>query len=157
MQGVIPTTKDINYQYGYISELRNTLEQYSKSTDFMIKKFPLVWVRQPFTLTVNDPQGLYASVDNLIILIVNESTKDRTAVRRMDENFKPIIDPIYRELLNQLNLHPAISFEPLRTHKTTDLYFWNSTEFVDVIDCKEVSELKLAINNNPNCQPTKSF
>lgn len=144
----------LNYQYGYITELNETLAQWNKNPDFAPLKFPLVWLAQPFTINrTND--GYYGSVEDLRIFIIYGTTKDLKAYQRMDQNFKTVIYPIYRELVNQLENHPAIVRELAgRKHKFTDRYYWGEQQqsvLNDVVDCSEIRNLQLKIHNNQNC------
>nr|MBA3971805.1 hypothetical protein [Bacteroidota bacterium] len=40
----------LNYQYGYLRELQETLIEYSKTIQYSALKYPLVWLVQPFTV-----------------------------------------------------------------------------------------------------------
>jgi hypothetical protein len=145
---------NLNYQFGYVDELKDTLIQWSKTEEFASKKYPLIWLRQPFRLRRNEPQGYYGTADNISFFIINEANKEQKAKDRVVANFKPVLYPIYREMLNQINNHPAIGLEYNRGHVLVDRYYWGDKqqeEITDVVDCIEVSELKLIIHDNQNC------
>ena len=109
----------LNYQYGYVEELNETLQQWSKNPDYAPLKFPLVWAMQPFTI-VRGEGGIYGSVEGLRIFIINSSGKELKAKDRMENNFKTVIYPIYREFMSQLNLSPAFGDAPQRKHRIND-------------------------------------
>lgn len=154
---------ELNYQYGYITELKQTLKQYSETNEFKVKKFPLIWVRQPFRI-VRTPQRphVYGDIENLAVFIINETDVNWKAEERMANNFKPVIYPIYRELINQINLHPAFHFDgyilPL---EEIDRYWWgeetDDAVLDDIVDCMQLENLGLSLNNNENCSTFKSF
>lgn len=149
----------LNYQYGYVEELNETLQQWSKNPDFAVLKFPLVWAMQPFTI-VRGEQGIYGSVEGLRVFIINSSEKTQKAAQRMEDNFKEVIYPIYREFMEQLNVSVAFVDSPNRRHRFTDRYWWGEAQQAvlnDVVDCSEISQLELKIHNNQNCQTFKSF
>lgn len=151
----------LNYQYGYLKELKETLAQYSVTHEFEVKKFPLVWVVQPFSIIRGIP-GWYGSLDNLQIFIIQATEKTLKASERMVKTFKPVIYPIYREILNQLVLATCFDQKDVDTlaHKITDRYWWGEDQqkiIDDVFDCMEISQLKLKISNNLNSQIFKSF
>lgn len=148
----------LNYQYGYISELNETLSQWSKSQTFQGQRFPLIWVAQPFTINRNQPAGLYGSVEGLKIAVVVDSNKTLKARDRMEQKFRPILYPIYQELMNQLNMHEAISYDASRRHKITDRYYWGAEQqstLTDVVDCLILDQVQIIVNNNSNCIPFK--
>jgi hypothetical protein len=142
----------LDFKYGYLAELKTYLQQLSK--DDPIKKYPLVWVRYPFSITHDST--FFGATNDLTMFIIAESNTDRTAKRRMTEIFKPIIYPIYRRLMIELNETTGISYDVNRKHTTIDRFYWGSaqqSEIDDVIDCMEISNIDLTINNNLNlCQ-----
>lgn len=144
---------NLNYQYGYVTELNETLAQWSKTNEWSAKKFPLIWVAQPFTIS-RGTQGFYGNVEGLKIAIITDSNKALKAKDRMDQKFKPILYPIYNSFLEQLSLHPAIADDPNRKHKLIDRYYWGDnqkSELNDVIDCIILDQLAISIYNNSNC------
>lgn len=144
----------LNYQYGYVKELDQTLTNFEKVEEKAYTKYPLIWIRQPFVIDRNEPFGFYGTVRNFSLFIIDQSNKELRAPDRMTQKFKPIIYPIYRELLEQINIHTAIAYEWNRPHRIVDRYWWGDgqqQEITDIVDCLEVSELKLIIENNSNC------
>lgn len=143
----------LNYQYGYIEELNQTLAQWSKTPDFASKKFPLVWLMQPFVINRGE-KGFYGNVEGLKIFIINSSDKTWKAPERMTKNFKAVIYPIYRELMKQINMHKAFESSYNRKHRFIDRYYWGeaqSSVLNDVVDCSEISNIELKIKDNTNC------
>lgn len=151
----------LNYQYGYIEELNETLQQYEKDPSKFDKKFPLVWLAEPYTINRGEP-GVYATTDPLEIFIINSTEKTWKAKERMTNNYKPILLPIYRELLKQLFLSLAFTCQSPEhiPHRITKGYYWGEAQKAvinDAVDCLKLSGLKLRIDDKQNCTPNKSF
>lgn len=146
----------INYQYGYVRELNETLIAFSKTPTFEVLKFPLIWVAQPFTIQ-RGKLGWYGTVKGGRIFFIQQSTKTKKAKDRMTDVFKPLLYPMVDEFLRQLKRSPAFSIGELATleYKMTDRYYWGEGQqsvLNDVIDCIEFSDFtNLLVNNNPNC------
>lgn len=143
----------LNYQHGHIDELNETLSQWSKEPDTDVKRYPLVWLVHPFTLR-RESSDVYGTLVNGRILIITNTDPNLKSSERLEQIFKPTIYPIYRQLMVELNNHPAIQMEydGNRSHEVTDLYFWeNMSEGLnDKVDCRLISGLSLAVNNNLN-------
>jgi hypothetical protein len=149
---------NLNYQFGYVTELNETLTQWTKSSAYAAKKYPLVWLEQPFTLKRGNSAAYYGTIESVRVFIIDQSKKSEKAKKRIDNVFKPVIYPIYREILKQININPVFmvqSFE-LIEHTFTDRYYWGEAQqsvLVDVIDCSIVTFKNLKVNNNLNCVP----
>ena len=143
----------LNYQYGYVNELKETLATFDKTVTYSVQKFPLVYLVQPFTIT-RDSYRYFGKANGLEIFIINETVQDKKAPARMTDNFKPVIYPIYRELLKQISLARCFQETTVSNivHKTTDLYYWGEEQkekmINDVFDCMYVNGLNLNIKNN---------
>jgi hypothetical protein len=143
----------LNYQYGYVNELKETLKDYDKTTTYAVQKFPLIYLVQPFTITRGNFR-YFGKANSLEIFIINETVQDKKAVQRMTDNFKAVIYPIYRELIKQIAkstvfMESSIGKIP---HKTTDMYYWGDQQqekmINDVFDCMYINGLNLTIKNN---------
>lgn len=151
----------LNYQYGEVTELNETLIQWSKSPDHASLKFPLIWVEEPFVISRGEP-GIYGTLDGGRIFIINQSTATWKAAERMTNNFKAVIYPIYRELLNQIVSSDVFQDDDLEKlkHKTSNRYYYGESSrsvLNDVVDTMVVSDLNLRINNKSNCTTFSNF
>lgn len=149
----------LNYQYGDRDELNETLKQYEADPGNFDKKFPLVWLQEPYTTEVGF-QNIWG-IAQVNILIIKDTDRTWKATDRMTNNYKPHLFPIYRSLLDELVLSTvfeAVS-KPDLTHKLTKGYYWDKQQeiFNDAVDCLILGSLKLRIHNNQNCTPFKSF
>jgi len=144
----------LNYQYGYITELAETLQQWEETQEWREKKYPLVWLRQPFTIKRGEP-NYYGTIPDLTLFIMNRTDVNYKAAQRMELNFKPILHPIYRELVKQIDLSVAFDFEDYTPDlEETDFYYWGDEEksyLSEIVDCLRLQNFVIKLNNNPNC------
>ncbi len=150
----------LNYQYGYLSELRETLTQ-MEAPGFDDKKYPLVWLVQPFTIKRND--GDFYGDAKVRMFIIAASQKTLKADARMTQTFKPVIYPIYRTIIDEILKNTTVfntEMNRVLSHTVTDRYYWGEEQaqlIGDVFDCMEINNLELQIKNNNNCSILKSF
>lgn len=146
----------LNYQYGYLKELNQTMKQWEDSPQHANLKFPLIWLEQPFTIVRGNSAAYYGQIKPFRVFIIESSTQEKKAHERMKDVFKPKIYPIYRELLNQIDLSAVFMTNGIQLikHEFTDRYFWGEedlSQLNDIIDCSIVQFFDLKINNNFNC------
>lgn len=149
----------LNYQYGTVEELNETLQQLENDRDMYEGKFPLVWLPEPYT-TDRGIVGIYGEA-NTDLFIINATEKTWKAPDRMTNNYKTVILPVYRRLLAEIVLSPVFDNNSVDTlkHSVTKGYYWDEQKkiFNDAVDCLKISGLKLRINDKQDCTPTKSF
>jgi hypothetical protein len=143
------------YQFGYLDELNETLKQRDENPSAAEElKFPMIWLSQPFNVDHDaNKTHLYGSTV-VRVFIMNKSNQTDKASKRVTDNFKPVLIPIYVELLEQLNNHIAISYEMGgRPHTHTERYWWDEQQevFQSVVDIIDIQDLEISINNNENC------
>lgn len=140
----------LNYQFGYVDELKNNMHKMSQDSVNAALKMPLVYFVQPFTVRRDDFR--YYGKASLELFVVNKSTQDWTATERMTSNFKPVIYPITRELISQIARSKvfAESIPGKVPHKVTDLYYWGDQQKIlnEIFDCQFITGLELTIKNN---------
>jgi hypothetical protein len=141
--------------YGYVQELNETLTQYGQSPKLFDKRFPCIWLAQPFTVSPSKIHYVYGIIDELRMFIINDCNADWKAKERMDNNYKPILYPIKEELLNQVVLSKAtLLYRPQIQTKITDHYYWGENQksvLNDKVDTIEVRLQNLKIKENLNC------
>ncbi|CAL7961481.1 hypothetical protein GAMM_230005 [Gammaproteobacteria bacterium] len=152
----------LNYQFGYLDELNETLKQYSENATDAAKKYPLFWLVQPFTVNkIDSAGGAFYGTTKVRVVLFMHTEKLYKAKQRMDNIFKPVLIPIYSELLNQMDNHQAIVTKyGQRNHEYTERYYWGVIQqenFNDAVDCIDIVNLEIDINNNLNCSNFKSF
>lgn len=145
----------INYLYGYVNELSETLQQWSESPSKYEMKYPLVWLSQPFTITEGKQIGIFGEIDELRIFIITDSDKNYKAQERMTKSYKPILYPIMEELKTQIPLSKAFQgYNSSLNVKQTDRYYWGENQKNMLNDVVDIIELKISgikIQNNLNC------
>lgn len=145
----------LNYQYGYVRELNETLIQMSEGGEGA-SKYPLIWLVQPFTISRRS--GDYYGEVSIRFLIITSSVKDLKAKTRMADKYKTVLYPIYRTLITEIKnsgiLTSAEPNSPEIEHRVTDRYYWGEEQqsvLNDIVDCLDVDDMKLKIYNNLNC------
>lgn len=140
----------LNYQYGYVEELKNNMHKMSQDSVNAALKMPLVYLVQPFTVRRDDFR--YYGKVTLEIFVVNGSQQQWTAPERMTNNFKPVIYPITRELVTQIARSKvfAESTPGNIQYKVADLYYWGDQAKIinEIFDCQYITGLELTIKNN---------
>jgi len=145
----------LNYQYGYVEELNETLQQWERDPVQQPLKFPLIWFAEPFTVNHDNPQLPYGEAD-FELFIINKSDQNWKASDRMANNYKPVIYPIYESWKNQIVLSSA--FNAMSTdfikHKYTNRYYFGENKksvLNDVVDCMRISVYRLPLSMKKNC------
>jgi hypothetical protein len=145
----------VHYLHGHPTEIIETLTQKDKSDTFKFTKYPLVALFQDFPEAHNQQIG----IDNeatLHIIIAYSSRPTYKAEERYTLKFKPVIYPIYLELLKQITLNKAFLNYGIQNlgHTKIDRLYWGreglygntGNVFNDFLDCIEIRDLKLKIN-----------
>lgn len=141
---------NLNYSYGYYTELNEKLQNMTKAGgDEASKKYPLIWLVEPYTIDRSKNFG--SGESKCHIFIITGATSDSSPEYRFTNTIKPILYPIYYELLNQLNEASAygIAFEPERGHSITERPYWGATQqeiLDDIVDCIEITDLEIKLH-----------
>jgi hypothetical protein len=143
-------TRPVYYMYGHPMEIANRLQELSNSPTEGHKKFPLIILFTDITID-KSILGFYGST-SLRMLVANFTLAEYTSVQRTDINFKPILHPIKKELIRQIERHGQFTYEDELTYKETDMYYYGSkinekNIFNDRIDAIELRDIKLNIKN----------
>lgn len=143
-------TTPVYYMYGHPMEINNRLVELSGSPTEGHKKFPLIILFTDITID-RSLIGFYGSV-SLRMLIANFTLPEYISEQRTEINFKPILHPIKKELINQIDRHARFTYEDELTYKETDMYYYgsqinNKNVFSDRIDAIELRDINLNIKN----------
>ena len=100
------TNKNINFQYGDKDEITKQMQLLTQGTTSKNTKYPFIGLVMPFT----EKRGVefYADVTFPRIIIATVTGADEDFNKRYESYFKPVLYPIYYELLNQLMRVPGI-------------------------------------------------
>lgn len=135
----------INYMFGPPLEINEILASMSQSQQF--KKYPLVALYQPFDEGKGDLTGIDGK-NRLRIIIAMPSLATDIAKDRYTKNFRPILYPLYAELMYQLSVSKAIAATTWEKipHKKRDWPYWDNdgkNPLIDFVDIIEISNLEL--------------
>lgn len=142
----------IDYQYGHVQELLETLSQMTKSPEESPKKYPLIWLVQDFTESINNDVGYYADV-SLNVIIAHQTVNEYKITQRYDNVFKPVLYPIWQVFMECLKSQKGIQGYSPDCDKT-DRSYWGSNPIdgnkgnvlTDYVDAIELQNLRLQIN-----------
>jgi len=153
LQIVQPSITGVYFKFGTILELQESLIQLGKTSTGKYMKYPLVFL----FVDVKEPVGYvgeYADL-SLRLAIINFTKNTYKAKERLETNFKPIIMPIYHELMRQITLAGdmflgANNVDNIK-HNVTRRYYWGTeaqsgstaNTFPDFIDGLDIDNLKL--------------
>lgn len=151
----------INFMFGPAPEIENNLIEMTKAQGLpgqeTLKKYPLIILFTDVPEDLGNANGYYGTVTIPSLVIACISDNKLKAPQRLEQNFKPILIPIFEELKRQLARHSAFivgSPENLRMKKW-NRYFWGKQKFGttlnDYVDAIEIQNLVLTLNN-PKCQ-----
>jgi hypothetical protein len=147
------TIETVNYQKGHKVELIQTLMEMDRANAYQAKKSPLIYLVQDFTEKRGRKVGEYTEA-NLNIIIAHQTESTRKVDDRYTKVFKPVLYPLYYELLEQIAKHPLI-FQANGddiTHDKTDRLYWgrvaagggnDQNKLTDFVDAIEITNLNL--------------
>lgn len=148
----------IDYQYGHLDELIQTLAQMDGDTSTRVVKYPLIYLVQDFRERRGQEAGVYASV-SLNIIIAHQTEPTDKITDRMVKVFKPVLYPIYYSLKEQLAKSAMIlqGSEDMIPEDKFDRAYWGTQKvggtakntLNDFVDAIELQNLQLKINYQP--------
>lgn len=142
--------ESVQYLVGHYVEIKDRLLSQSKSK---LDSFPLIALFQDFVETRG---GEYYATANLQIMILHNTSKIDYVEDRYEKVFKPILYPIYEELLKQIS-KKAVVYGPNKIqHDKIDRPHWGNPKmygnegyiFDFVLDGIELRNLKFTLKQN---------
>ena len=149
--------KKVYFMHGHPKEIVQVLQSYTQGPATKNQKYPLIAllrdIREKSGLNSDGPFTSF----NARLVICTLTSPHLRADDREAQNFKPILLPIYEELISQISQSPIFgmpSRESMQLIKW-DRYFWGTQEadkhvLGDYIDAVEVEQMLLTIYNK-NC------
>jgi hypothetical protein len=158
LQAADATIQAISYEHGRKFDIQQLLKQKDESPSFDTKGkvYPMVWLYEPFTVKDSPVLGCWARVQ-LSIAIFNPTVNGYTPEQRYEKNFKPILDPIYEELINQIDKSGWYHVYDSRVLKNdmTRRMMWgssdNKNELNNYVDAIEINSLTLDVYYEDEC------
>lgn len=149
LQAVDPLITGVHFEHGHLAEVVETLRQKNAVEEERYKKYPLIALIHDFPENVTGAPGVQSEPE-LRLIIVNSTEPTYKAKQRLELNFKPILYPIYKELLEQFRKSPVFMGYNVPPHKKTDRLYWGREKligtaaniFEDWVDCIELQNLK---------------
>jgi len=144
--------KRVYYMQGHPMELAGILQSFTKAS---LPKYPLViLVRDVEDQTATTGQNGINTQFNARIIICMRTEPSLRGDAREAATFKPVLHPIFWELLNQISNSDLFNMPTIEDMKLkwTDRYYWgvndeNKNIFNDHIDAVEIKSISLNVNN----------
>ncbi len=146
-------------QTAHLVEVLQNLQQLDQAS-LSAKKWPLVILLCDIPETIGGrdaAQGQYQYA-NLNIIIATSTVNTFKQPERLEKNFKPILYPIYYEVIDAIYRSKYTSFynKAELTHTKTDRYFWGTENIYgnkantanDYIDAIEIKNLRVKFSLN---------
>lgn len=157
LQAADSSIVNVNYQYGPLEEIKETLKQWDKSKTYKHKKYPCIFL---VTDTV-EQKGLksgYRTKHKCTIGIVYRTQKGLTAGQRITNSFTNILYPLYQNLLdNLISCGYFVAYDEVDIpHNKIDRLNMGKESFVvldgsfDYLDAIELQNLEL-VTEDTNC------
>lgn len=161
LQEFNPAIVGLNYQFGHIADIYQTLNEWNWTPEYQAQKFPLVWL----VMDASIQTGRVGRNDTVRfdLVIANQTNNTYKAADREVNNFIPILRPIYKELMSAIadSRYFSIGSKDTITHEYIERYYWgrdsgatptgtNNTAntFPDFIDAIHLRGLELPLNYN---------
>jgi len=152
---------DLHFEHGHPSEIVESLQKMTLTPYMARKKYPLVALFQDFTVKRGTRADLYGEV-SVTVIIATLTDPFLNAPERYENNFFPVLYPIYAQFIMELSSHKSICIMNTATepeHDQIDRLYWGkeglfgntANTFNDYIDAIEIKNLQLKIFN-PTCQ-----
>ncbi len=145
--GTLP--KKVYFMHGTLKEITSVLQAYTNSPTHKDKKYPLVILIRDVKEKVNDQRVGLGSSFKCRLLIVTITNKDYRSDDREIKNFKPILIPIFEELVRQIRKSRLFGMPTLKAMEIVkwDCYFYGSNvndknifnDYIDAIDIESIS------------------
>jgi hypothetical protein len=148
--------KHIFYQYGSSLQILDKLVQMNNGIASKGQRFPLVALFQPFS-EGHGTDGYYTDLSIPKIVIATLTNGSDNVSTRYDLTFKPLLYPIYYELLNQIALSNWVVDQDPKMIEHTKVDNPGSpppkgTSFDEFVDAIEIYNLKTLIIDGRTCK-----
>lgn len=153
LKNVDPLITGVHYEYGHYTDIQQRLISYSNTASKKQDRYPLIAVFEDDRVS-HQKRGVYG-VSGMKVMILALSNPNYTREQREEYTFKPILYPIYEELLNQIwqsGKFMVYSADQIRHTQINrphwgdpGLYSNESYLFGDVLDGIELNNLELTI------------
>jgi hypothetical protein len=146
----------VHYLTGHYTEIKERLASKSNSITQKLDRYPLVCLFQDFVERKGLQSGYYCEA-TLQLMIVHHTRKEAYNEDRYNNVFRPILYPIYTELISQIasNVNFIVKSEDAILHDKIDRPHWgnpaaygnNGYLLNDVLDGIELRNLKITVQS----------
>jgi len=144
------------FVYDTLPKFKERTAATEKGGTLKYRKYPLIYLQLPFAENYDvDYPLLYEATCTMYIL--NRTTPQPNADRRYDDVFRPVLYPIFENLIKEIEAQKDINSggkqNPLQFNKT-DLMYWGdgaANMSTDIVDAIEITNLKLGILHGKYC------
>lgn len=152
----------IHYLYGHPLELVNTMQEQNRDPGIdgeggKYDMWPVVMLFTDIPEVYDRGANDYNANVTLQMVIAYMTDKNLKAAQRLEQNFKPILLPIYEALMQGIMRSGsfAVQAQGRIPHTKYDRYYWGKTglygnsanTFNDYIDAVEIQNLTLRVSN----------
>jgi hypothetical protein len=147
-------SNSIHYEFGDMNEVVMLLSKMSLYKQSAEKKYPLVAMFTDIPENRGRATHIQSEITIPSIIIATFTSQKYTAKERMEKSIKPILQPIYDELLKQFKLHQAVDVAAanLIVHQKINRLSWGQSALfqennagTDFIDAIEIRNLELKV------------
>lgn len=148
----IPEINSVHYDFGNYIEIANKLSKKNKNN----LKYPLFALILDVSETESENNQVYKSY-SLNMIIAYNTLKNYSSQERRDNIFKPILQPLYRKLLQGIKQDGYFNISNnFVSHTKYDRYFLgsetpNQNKLNDYIDAIEIEFRDLELYKQENC------
>lgn len=143
------------YLYGHRLDIANRLLEKDEDDVFKYQKYPLIALRLPITQQKGNENTQDVSLN---VAIMEFTDQNYPSEKRYENVIKPILAPIYEDLLSAIENSSYFSLVGSPVHKRVDRLFWGIEQsegnvkyiFNDPLDAIELIDLELNIVDT-NC------
>lgn len=144
----------LHYTFGHYVEIANKLTKENRNN----QKYPLFAVILDVTERDDEDKRVYKSYDFNMIIAYN-TQKNYTSEQRRDNIFIPILQPLYRKLIDEIKLNRNgnfLIFKDFVDNTKYDRYFLGSessdqNKLNNYVDAIEIEFRNLKVTNKTQC------
>jgi len=149
--GSIEWDSTIHYDFGHYQEIANKLTLKNKNN----LKYPLIALILDVTERETIQPDIYKEYDFRMVIVQN-TEHNYTSTQRRDNIFKPILQPIYRKLIDAIKYSGKFRTSNIIEHTKYDRYYLgsqsaNQNRLNDFVDAIEIEFRNMKLFKESNC------
>jgi len=113
------------FDFGTTVEVVNRLKQKSESPTYSDKRYPLIWYLIDGSVKEEVVLGKRI-VKNVTIIICNQTTREFTSTERYENNFTPILRPLYDAFMINMKNSTLVRSSDNYKHEYYENLFWGN-------------------------------